>query len=112
MAPKLYGTYYSLATAKAIAVMLEKEVDFELVRVSVKDGEHRKPEYLAKQPFGLVPLLEDEDLKLFESGAIMRYIADKYEAQGTPKLYGSTKAERALVEQWMEVEVGTWGAHM
>ncbi|XP_073391230.1 glutathione S-transferase F10 [Physcomitrium patens] len=112
MATKLYGTYYSSATARAIVVMLEKEVDFELISTSILLGEHKKPEYMTLQPFGLVPLLEDEDLKLFESGAIMRYIADKYEAQGTPKLYGSTKAERALVEQWMEVESGTFSALM
>jgi glutathione S-transferase len=43
-----------------------------------------------------------------ESRAIMRYIVDKYEGQGTPKLHGSTIAERAQVEQWMEVENGTF----
>uniref|UniRef100_A0A7I3Z4D6 glutathione transferase n=1 Tax=Physcomitrium patens TaxID=3218 RepID=A0A7I3Z4D6_PHYPA len=56
--------------------------------------------------------LMNGELVCTESGAIMRYIADKYEAQGTPKLYGSTKAERALVEQWMEVESGTFSALM
>lgn len=38
-----------------------------------------------------------------ESRAIARFIADKFEGQGTP-LYGSTLVDRALVEQWMEVE--------
>lgn len=38
----------------------------------------------------------------------MRYVADKYEGQGTPKLHGSTLAERALVEQWLEIENGTF----
>jgi len=45
---------------------------------------------------------------LTESRAIIRYIADKYEHQGTPKLHGSTLAERAQVEQWLEIENGTF----
>lgn len=42
-----------------------------------------------------------------ESRAIMRYIANKFENQGTPKLSGSTVEERAQVDQWLEVDSGT-----
>lgn len=38
----------------------------------------------------------------------MRYIADKYEHQGTPNLHGSTLQERAHVQQWMDVEMATF----
>ncbi|XP_073394005.1 glutathione S-transferase F9 isoform X2 [Physcomitrium patens] len=79
MAINLYGTYYSNACATAIVVLLEKEVEFELVSTSVLHGEHKTPKYMALQPFGLVPFLQDGDFKLFESRAIMRYIADKYD---------------------------------
>jgi len=108
MAIKIYGTYYSPATSRSLVVLLEKDVEFELVPVSVLAGDEKKPEYLALQPFGLVPLLQDGDVQIYESRAIARYIADKYESQGTPNLHGSTLAERALVEQWLDVEIGTF----
>lgn len=108
MAIKIYGTYYSPATNRSLVVLHEKDVEFELVPVSVLAGDEKKPEYVALQPFGLVPLLQDGDLQIYESRAISRYIADKYESQGTPKLHGSTLAERALVEQWLDVENGTF----
>lgn len=108
MATKIYGTYYSPATNRSLVVLHEKDVKFELVTVGVLNGDQKKPEYLALQPFGLVPLLQDDDVQVYESRAISRYIADKYESQGTPNLHGKTLAERALVEQWLDVENGTF----
>lgn len=108
MAIKVYGTYYSPATNRALVVLHEKDVEFELVSTSVLEREEKKPEYLALQPFGMVPLLQDGDVQIYESRAIARYIADKYEQQGTARLHGATLAERAQVEQWLEVENGTF----
>ncbi|TYG60688.1 hypothetical protein ES288_D07G086900v1 [Gossypium darwinii] len=54
-------------------------------------------------PFGQVPAIEDGDFKLFESRAIIRYYAAKYEKQGT-NLLGNSLEERAMVDQWLEVE--------
>lgn len=107
MAVKLYGAYYAPNANRALVVLHEKEVEFELVSVSTFTGEHKKPEYMALQPFGKVPFLQDGDVHLFESRAIARFVADKYEGQGTPRLHGGTLAERAQVEQWLEVESGT-----
>ncbi|KAG0623077.1 hypothetical protein M758_3G147600 [Ceratodon purpureus] len=108
MVIKAYGTYYSPNANRAFLVLHEKDVEFELVKISILEGEHKTPEYLALQPFGLVPLLQDGDLKIFESRAIIRYIADKFKDQGTPNLYGSTLAERSQVDQWLEIENGTF----
>ncbi|TKY47360.1 Glutathione S-transferase F11 [Spatholobus suberectus] len=55
------------------------------------------------QPFGQTPVVEDGDFRLFESRAIIRYYAAKYADRG-PDLLGTTLEERALVEQWLEVE--------
>jgi glutathione S-transferase len=54
------------------------------------------PEYRKIQPWGQVPLIEEEGLVLFESGAIVQYIADKSEALG-PR----DPAGRAKVAQWL-----------
>jgi glutathione S-transferase len=101
---KLYGIASSTCTGRVLLSLFEKEVeDFELVIVNVRKGEGKKPEYLKLQPFGLIPVLEDGDLTLYESRAIIRYIANKYEGQGTV-LYGKDIKERAKVDQWLEVE--------
>ena len=42
-------------------------------------GDQDKPEYRALQPFGQVPILEEDGLVLFESGAIVLYIGDRSE---------------------------------
>jgi glutathione S-transferase len=108
MAVKVYGTYHSPNFNRVVLVLHEKDVEFEFVRLNIAEREHKTPEYLALQPFGLLPLLQDGDVKVFESRAIMRYVADKYKDQGTPNLYGSTVAERAQVDQWLEVENGAF----
>lgn len=101
---KLYGIASSTCTGRVLLSLFEKEVeDFELVIVNVRKGEGKKPEHLKLQPFGLIPVLEDGDLTLYESRAIIRYIANKYEGQGTA-LYGKDIKERAKVDQWLEVE--------
>jgi glutathione S-transferase len=62
-------------------------------------GGNRDPEFLSMNPMGRVPVLQDGDLVLFESQAIMRYLAAKY-AEGA--MWPSDPAERAIADQWME----------
>ncbi|KAI5060988.1 hypothetical protein GOP47_0023493 [Adiantum capillus-veneris] len=100
---KVHGIPRSACTMRVLATLLEKDVAFELVPVNLMKGEHKQPPFLALQPFGLIPVFQDEDLTLFESRAIARYVAEKYEKQSA-SLYGSSVAERALIEQWIEVE--------
>lgn len=107
-AVKLYGPLASTATSRALACLLEKQVEYQLIPVDLKKGEQKKPGFLAMQPFGQVPVLQDGALTLFESRAIVRYIAEKYAAQGTIGLLGKSLAERAVIEQWMEVESQTY----
>ncbi len=56
------------------------------------------PDYLALNPNGLVPVIRDGDFVLWESDAIVRYLAQKH---GRDDLYPAGLEERALVEQWM-----------
>lgn len=60
------------------------------------------PEYRALQPFGQVPSYEEDDLTLFESGAILLHIAGKSEA-----LMPDNAAERARVTAWMFCALNT-----
>ncbi|XP_078439995.1 glutathione S-transferase F11-like [Wolffia australiana] len=107
MAVKIYGCSWAVSVQRAILCLVEKGVEFELVHVDLDAMEHKKPEYLDLQPFGKVPYIEDGDLKLYESRAVARYYAAKYSTRG-PALLGKTLEERALVDQWVDVEAMTF----
>ncbi|XP_015880129.3 glutathione S-transferase F12 [Ziziphus jujuba] len=103
MAVKVYGTLKSGCTQRVLACFLEKGVEFEIVNIDLQAGEQKQPEFLLLQPFGQVPVIEDGDFRLYESRAIARYYANKYAANG-PNLLGVTLEEKAMVDQWLEVE--------
>lgn len=74
---KLYGGPRTRGTL--IQWYLEEiGVEYELISLDLQAGEHRQPEYLAINPMGKVPALVDGDYKLWESGAILMYLAEKY----------------------------------
>ncbi|XP_065858292.1 glutathione S-transferase F12 [Euphorbia lathyris] len=107
MVVKVYGAVYAACPQRVMACLLEKDIPFEIVNVDLHSSQHKLPSFLLKHPFGLVPLVEDGDFRLFESRAIMRYYATKYEERG-PNLTGKTLEEKAIVDQWVEVEAHTF----
>jgi glutathione S-transferase len=52
---------------------LQKNVPYELKVVDLSKGAHKQPDFLAKQPFGQIPVLVDGDVEIFESRAIARW---------------------------------------
>jgi len=100
---KVHGHLFSSATRMTLVCLNEKEVEYEFFTVELSAGAHKQPQYLALNPFGVVPTIQDGDLTLFESRAIIRYLTKKYKGQGTD-LLGSSPSEQALVDQWCEVE--------
>ncbi|KAG6542780.1 hypothetical protein Mapa_015857 [Marchantia paleacea] len=97
MAIKIHGRPLSPRVRVVVLAMNEMNVQSEVI---VDD--HRSPEYLATiNPFGLHPAVEFDGFNLYESRAIVRYIATNYEGLN---LLGSTPKEKAMVDQWVEVE--------
>ena len=95
----LYGQTDSGNCYKPRLLLAKTGRPFRHVEVSSLDGSTRKPEYLARNPNGKVPLLELEDGRLLaESDAILLYLAE-----GTPFL-PKDAYERALVYQWLFFE--------
>jgi glutathione S-transferase len=86
MVLKIHGDKVSTCTQRALTALNEKSVEYVLVPVNLFAREHKSENYMALQPFGKVPVLDDDGFILFESRAIAMYIAKKYANQGTPLL--------------------------
>jgi GST-like protein len=69
--------------AKVHIMLEETGLDYEIHRLSLDEGEHKKPEYLAINPNGKIPAIVDREepggihVTVFESGAILLYLAEK-----------------------------------
>jgi glutathione S-transferase len=72
---------------------------YEIVRVSLTNGEQKKPEYLKLNPNGSVPTLADGDLVIYESAAICQYLADKFPEKRLAPPVGTPA--RGLYYQWI-----------
>jgi glutathione S-transferase len=72
--------YYSRnSRAVRVAWLLEEMgLDYEIHKFELGDRAMRDPEYLAVHPMGRVPTLEDREITLFESGAILQYLLARY----------------------------------
>ncbi|GER24745.1 glutathione S-transferase [Striga asiatica] len=100
---KVYGIGPSPPVQRVLACLNEKELDYELVQIDMKAGEHKGKTFLALNPFGQIPAFEHDDLKLFESRAINNYIAFAHIEKGTPLVFTEPK-KMAIVSLGLEVE--------
>lgn len=98
---KLYGHPMSTCSRKVVTVLTEKDHKYDFVVLDFMKGEHKQPAHLARQPFGVVPTIEDNGFELFESRAIIRYLDETL--PGT-KLTPDNAKDRAVMEQWISVE--------
>lgn len=100
---KLLGHVGSTCSRTVIATLEEVGAKYEVETIDLSKGEHKSPAYLENnQPFGQIPVLFDGEYRLFESRAIIRYIATKHWADS---IYPSDPFKRGLVEQWLSVNV-------
>jgi glutathione S-transferase len=94
---KLYGFPMSPNTRRALLGLEESELAYELVTVDMMSAGHKAPEYLKLHPMGRVPVLVDGSFVLWESNAILRYLAEKAPYK---QLDGDTPETRAEIAQW------------
>lgn len=90
---KLYG-FKGTRSNRVEWMLQELGVDYELVKVDLLTGEHKKPEHFARHGHGLVPALEDGDVRMIESAAACLYLADKYPDQGLAPKVGTPARAR------------------
>ena len=77
--PIIYGTPFSTYVRTVRMALEEKHAAYELVDVSVLDGEQKQPAHLARNPFGTVPAFEHDGVTLYETSAIARYVDQAFE---------------------------------
>ncbi len=74
----------------------------EIIDVDLRAGEQKTPEFLALNPFGQVPVIEDGDVVLHDSNAILVYLSKKYAPQFLP----SDARGQAEVQQFLTMAAG------
>ncbi|OSQ42711.1 glutathione S-transferase family protein [Thalassospira sp. MCCC 1A01428] len=77
--------------------------DYDLIPVDLANGEHKKPAFLALNPFGQVPVLEDDGVIIPDSIAIMVYVAKKY---GKTDWLPEDPHHAAQIQRWLSVAAG------
>ena len=95
---KLYMHPVSMTSRPVRLFIAEHKIPVEEVVVDVMTGAHLKPPYSEINPNCLVPMLEDGDLRLTESSAILKYLADKVGSPAYPK----DLKQRAKVNEMMD----------
>lgn len=76
--PVLYGFDGSTYVRTVKIVLAEKGLDYDQVQINVLKGEPHQPEHLARHPFGKVPVLDIDGMRLLETDAICRYLDAAY----------------------------------
>jgi glutathione S-transferase len=92
---KIYGVSKSRAY-RTLWMAHELGLDYELVHVHFGDGSTRAPDYLAINPNGHIPAIDDDGLKMFESMAINLYLAKKHGGELAPR----DVVEDGLMTMW------------
>ena len=98
---KIWGRNNSSNVQKAMWAVEELKLERQRIDIGGAFGRNKEPAYLAMNPNGLVPTLEEEDgFLLWESNSIIRYLAGKHDKAGV--LEPKDAKTRALASQWMD----------
>ena len=103
--------YAATPNGRKITIALEElGVPYNLIPISISRGDQFTPEFLAISPNNKIPAIVDPEgpdgqpISIFESGAILRYLAEKFGA-----LYGTSWRERVQIDEWLFWQVGGFG---
>jgi glutathione S-transferase len=103
---KVWGRKTSSNVQKVMWAIGDLKLAHERVDIGGPFGGNKEGPYLAMNPNGLVPTLEDGDVMIWESNSIVRYLANKY---GAGTLEPADLKTRALASQWMDWQLSVAG---
>jgi glutathione S-transferase len=96
---KVWGRNTSVNVQKVMWATGELGLAYERIDVGGAFGKNNEPAYLAMNPNGLVPTLEEDGFTLWESNSVVRYLAAKY---GAGRLEPADLQTRARASSWMD----------
>jgi len=96
---KIWGRTNSVNAKKALWTLEELKLPYERVDAGMQFGVVNTPEYRRMNPNGLVPTIDDDGFVLWESHAIVRYLAAKH---GAGSLWPTDLRVRANADRWMD----------
>ncbi len=96
---RIHGRRTSSNVQPVMWICAELGLDVERIDAGGAFGGTDTPEYLAMNPMGRIPVMQDGDLTMFESQAILRYLAAEY---GRDALWAGSARDRAVQDMWME----------
>jgi len=103
MSINVYGLKGSTCTRRVLTALEETGTPYTFHVVNIMKAEQKAADYLANlQPFGKIPVFEEAGFKLYESRAILRYVAKKYDKTGT--FFPHDNHSFGLAEQFVSVE--------
>jgi glutathione S-transferase len=104
---KIWGRNTSSNVQKVMWAVGEMALPHQCIDVGGAFGKNKEPPYLAMNPNGLVPTLEEDDgFTLWESNSIVRYLAAKH---GSRTLEPADLKTRALAHKWMDWQLSVMG---
>lgn len=95
----LWGRLNSINVQKVLWALAEVDAPYQRIDAGMQFGVNNTPEFLAMNPNGLVPVIKDGDFVLWESHAIVRYLA-RQDTSGV--LLPPDPRQAALADQWLE----------
>jgi glutathione S-transferase len=96
---KIWGRLSSINVRKVVLAAQWLQLPFDRIDAGHEFGIVKTPDYLAKNPNAMVPLLEDGGFSLWESNVIVRYLCARHSAGG---LYPESLQQRFDAERWMD----------
>jgi GST-like protein len=103
--------YFGSPNSRKITIMLEElGVPYTIVPIQMSRGDTKRADYNALAPSQKMPVMVDPDgpdgtaISIFESGAILKYLAEKH-----GRFYGNSWAERIKIDEWLFWQVGGFG---
>ncbi len=101
---KIWGRTNSVNVQKVLWCLTELGVPCERMDAGLEHGRNRESWFLALNPNGRIPLLQDGEFSLWESNTIVRYLSARY---GSGSLCPEQLETRALAERWMDWQLST-----
>ncbi|WP_417666839.1 glutathione S-transferase family protein [Roseibium sp.] len=101
---KVYVHPLSGHSHRVVLLLSLLQLPYEIHEVDLKNCAHKTTEFLKLNPFGQVPVIDDNGVILADSTAILVYVAKKYDPEG--RWLPNSPAEAAHVQRWLSVAAG------